>query len=233
MTNLWLKTFIDFWLPPTCLLCGNPGFNRLDLCEICYRHLPRNNQFCLQCGQIMAVDLATSAHCGQCISSSPAFDETFAPFIYQDEIKYLITSLKFGADYKNARLLGQLLAQHLPTHVEKPELILPVPLHKSRYRERGFNQSIEIARTISKTMQIPIDLNSCQRQRNTTQQSALAAKQRKKNMKNAFVLKKPISAQHVVILDDVMTTGSTVNELAKVLKKAGVKRVDVWVCARA
>ena len=181
----------------------------------------------------MAMDLVASTHCGQCISSSPAFDATFAPFIYQDEIKHLITSLKFGADYKNARLLGQLLTQHLQAQAEKPELILPVPLHKSRYRERGFNQSIEIARTVSKAMRIPIDLNSCLRQRNTTQQTALAAKQRKKNLKNAFVLKKPISAQHVAILDDVMTTGSTVNELAKVLKKAGIKRVDVWVCARA
>jgi len=148
-------------------------------------------------------------------------------------MRHLITTLKFRADYKNARLLGLLLAEHLQKTAEKPDCILPVPLHKSRYRERGFNQSIEIARTVAKELQIPLDLNSCRRHRDTPHQTALSGKQRRKNMKNAFSIIKPINAQHIAILDDVMTTGSTVHELAAVLKKAGVSRVDVWVCARA
>ena len=106
-------------------------------------------------------------------------------------------------------------------------------MHKQRYKERGFNQSTEIAKTISKRLNIPIDTESCIRQRNTLHQIDLPAKQRHQNIKNAFAVKKNIAVDHVALLDDVMTTGSTVNELAKVLKKAGIMRVDIWVCARA
>jgi ComF family protein len=106
-------------------------------------------------------------------------------------------------------------------------------LHKARYRERGFNQSIEIARTVGKELHIPVDVHSCIRHRDTPHQTQLTAKQRRSNMKNAFSIIKPITARHIAIVDDVMTTGSTVHELATVLKKAGAVQVDVWVCARA
>ncbi len=148
-------------------------------------------------------------------------------------MRHLITSLKFGAHYKNARLLGLLLADHLKQTAQSPDLILPIPLHKARYRQRGFNQAIEIAKTVSKELQIPLDLSSCLRHRDTPHQTALTAKQRRKNMKNAFLIVNPVLAQHIAILDDVMTTGSTAHELASLLKKEGVGRVDVWVCARA
>jgi ComF family protein len=148
-------------------------------------------------------------------------------------MRHLITALKFGAHYKNARLLGMLLAEHLKKTVQIPDLILPVPLNKVRYRQRGFNQAIEIAKTVSRELHIPLDLSSCLRHRDTPHQTALTAKQRRKNMKNAFTIIKPVHAQHIAILDDVMTTGSTAHELAHLLKKAGVSRVDVWVCARA
>lgn len=171
--------------------------------------------------------------CGRCLRLRPAFDETLAPFVHQGAIRYLISSLKFNADFKNARLLGMLLAKHLPITAKKPDCILPVPLHKARYRQRGFNQAIEIARTVSRELQIPLDLASCHRHRDTLHQTALSAKKRRKNLKNAFSIIQPVYAQHVAILDDVMTTGSTVHELAALLKKAGVSKVDVWVCARA
>lgn len=153
--------------------------------------------------------------------------------MHQGAIRYLIGNLKFSADYKNARLLGLLLADHLKQTAERPDLILPVPLHTARYRERGFNQSIEIARTVAQTLQTPLNLSCCKRHRDTPHQTQLAAKNRRKNLKNAFSVVKPIQVRHIAILDDVMTTGSTAHELAKVLKKAGASRVDVWVCARA
>ncbi|MDO9104297.1 MAG: ComF family protein [Methylovulum sp.] len=229
----WLNIIQDYLLPPTCVLCGNVGHDRRDLCLPCYRHLPRNTPCCYQCAERLETPCAIPVRCGRCLSQRPAFDDTYAPFIYQGAIQHWITALKFGADYKHARLLGQLLAEHLQQTAERPGLILPVPLNPSRYRGRGFNQSIEIARTVAQILQLPMDLNSCRRQRDTPHQSALAAKQRRKNLKHAFTLVKPISARHVAILDDVMTTGATVHELAAVLKKAGVNRVDVWVCARA
>ena len=254
MVYNWINIIQDYLLPPTCILCGNPGHNSRDICHLCYTQLPRNNLCCYRCAEILEPPATAPVLCGRCLSSHPAFDETVAPFIHQGAIRYLIGNLKFGANYKNARLLGLLLADHLTNlsgtdlHLpegcragkpdmkqtaERPDLILPVPLHKTRYRRRGFNQAIEIARTVAEEMQIPLDLTSCRRHRDTPHQTQLPAKKRRKNLKNAFSLIKPIHARHIAILDDVMTTGSTAHELAYVLKKSGASRVDVWVCARA
>ncbi len=229
----WITIIQNAVFRPTCILCGNPGFNMLDLCESCHRHLPKNLHCCYRCAEIFPAPAAVPTLCGRCISETPAFDETYAPFIHQDDIRYLITGLKFGAQFKNARLLGGLLAEFVQQSAETPDLILPVPLHIARYRERGFNQSLEIARTVSKLMAIPLDYASCIRHKDTAHQTGLNAKSRQKNLNRAFSCIKPINVHHVAILDDVMTTGSTANALAGVLKKAGVNRVDVWVCARA
>jgi ComF family protein len=153
--------------------------------------------------------------------------------MFQDAMRYLIHGLKFQHRYQNARLLGALLADSLQTCGPLPELIIPIPLHPARYRERGFNQAIEIGRTLAKQLQLPLELSACRRRRDTPHQTGLTAKQRRKNLRNAFTLHKPLSASHVAILDDVMTSGTTANELAKALRKAGVSRIDVWVCARA
>ena len=228
-----VKVLQNYLLPPTCILCGNPGFNSRDICYSCYTHLPRNNLCCYQCAEILETGAVPPRLCGRCLSQSPAFDQTFAPFIHQGAIRHLISNLKFSANYKNARLLGLLLAEYLEQNAQRPDLILPIPLHKARYRDRSFNQAIEIARTVSKELKIPLDLSSCKRHIDTPHQTQLSAKQRRKNIKNAFSLIKPIHAEHVAILDDVMTTGSTAHELAALLKKSGVTQVDVWVCARA
>jgi ComF family protein len=233
MVYNWINIIQDCLLPPTCILCGNPGYNSRDICQSCYLHLPRNNLCCYRCAEILEKPITAPVLCGRCLSRRPAFDETYAPFIHQGAIKHLIGNLKFGATYKNARLLGMLLADHLKQTAEQPDLIVPVPLHLSRYRQRGFNQAIEIGRTVAKELKIPLDLTSCKRHRDTPHQTQLSAKKRRKNLKNAFSVIKPIHARHIAILDDVMTTGSTAHELAYVLKKAGVSRVDVWVCARA
>ncbi len=256
MVYNWINIIQDYLLPPTCILCGNPGHDSRDICHSCYTQLPRNNRCCYRCAEILEIPISAPVLscrtlpaqppltaspakplppilCGRCLSRQPAFDETYAPFIHQAAIRHLIGALKFGADYKNARLLGTLLAEHLKQTAERPDLIIPVPLHKARYRQRGFNQAIEIARTVAKELQIPLDLASCRRHRDTPHQTQLPAKKRRKNLKNAFSVIKPIHARHIAILDDVMTTGSTAHELAYILKKAGVSRVDVWVCARA
>ncbi len=229
----WLAIIQDTLFPPTCILCGNNGFNRLDICESCYHRLPRNNLCCYRCAETFASPIAVPVLCGRCLSETPAFDETHAPFIHQDEIRYLITGLKFGAQFKNARLLGRLLADYLDKTAEKPDCIIPIPLHKARYHERGFNQALEIARTVSLSLKIPIDYASCVRHKDTPHQTGLSAKKRRQNLRRAFSIQKPIHGRHVAILDDVMTTGSTANALATELKKAGASRVDVWVCARA
>ena len=229
----WLDIIQNHLLPATCILCGNPGFGALDICTSCYQHLPRNNVCCYRCAESFTTPITVPTLCGRCLSESPSFDETYAPFIHQEEIRHLITGLKFGAHFKNARLLGSLLAEHLQKTAEKPDCIVPVPLHNARYHQRGFNQALEIARTVSKTLQIPIDVSSCIRHKDTPHQTGLSAKKRRQNLRRAFSVRTPINVHHVAVLDDVMTTGSTAHALATALKRAGVSRVDVWVCARA
>ncbi len=232
-TYHWLSSIQDCLLPPTCLLCGHEGDNRRDICQPCYGLLPWHTTGCVRCGAALEADLGTDCLCGLCLSAPPAFATTQAPFIYQGAVRHLITSLKFNATYPNARLLGQLLAEHVSHTVALPELIIPVPLNLARYRQRGFNQAIEIAKTVAQELNLPLDLACCRRPQDTAPQTSLSARQRQQNMKGAFAVVKPLRAHHVAILDDVMTTGSTVHALALALKKAGVERVDVWVCARA
>ncbi len=233
LVNNWLNIIQNRMLPPTCILCGNIGFNGLDICITCHRRLPKNTNCCSRCAEILPATASLPSLCGQCLSHSPSFDVVHAPFIYQEEIQFLIAGLKFGKHYKNARLLGLLLSQNLEKIQGKPECIIPVPLHSSRYRERGFNQAAEIAGVVSKNLNIPLAVDYCIRHKNTPQQTKLPAKVRRKNVSQAFSVKKNISAKHVTILDDVMTTGSTARSLATALKRAGVEWVDVWVCARA
>ena len=233
MVNNWLNSIQDTIFPPTCIFCGNQGFNSQDICPACFDELPKNTTCCYRCATPFQTSFDLPQLCGKCLKTPPAFDKTTAPFHYQHTIRYLITQLKFNHQYKNARLLGYLLAQHLQTTDKMPELIIPIPLHQQRFQQRSFNQSLEIAQTVSKHLHIPINHNSCLRHKNTSQQMTLTAKQRQKNIKNAFKIIKPINAQYIAILDDVMTTGSTVNEFAKTLKKSGIKQVDIWVCSRA
>jgi ComF family protein len=231
--NNWLNVIQKKLLPPRCIFCGQQGFADMDICSDCFADLPRNTHCCYRCGENFATAILSPQLCGRCLKNSPHFDDTHAPYLYQDTIRYLITQLKFGQQYKNARLLGNLLAEHLSKTAEKPECIIPMPLHRNRYRQRGFNQSIEIAGHIAKQLQIPIDFYSCIRNRDTTQQSNLPAKQRLKNIRHAFTLTKPLNLKHVAIVDDVLTTGATASALALAIKQSGVSRVDVWVCARA
>jgi ComF family protein len=232
MVNNWLDIIQQVLFPPTCILCGNSGQAGRDLCLPCQDRLPVNACCCPRCANVMAAADADRL-CGRCVSHPPAFDKVHAPFLYRDGMRYLITGLKFGARHPHARLLGQLLLEYVRRQPELPECIMPVPLHKMRYCERGFNQAIEIGRLVSSGTGIPLDLTSCRRRRDTPHQAGLTSKQRQRNIRNAFELIRPMPYRYVAILDDVMTTGSTAREMASLLKRQGIERVDVWVCARA
>ena len=146
----------------------------------------------------------------------------------------MIKRFKFNGDLHLARLLGGLLADAIQSDDQPlPELILPVPLHHRRLRERGFNQALELARPIAERLGLPLNWRYARRNRATDPQSELPAKLRSHNIKGAFTVAPGLAASHVAIVDDVMTTGHTVNELAMMLRRSGVKSVSVWVCARA
>lgn len=156
-----------------------------------------------------------------------------ACFTYEEPVRHLIRGLKFHRRYAYGRLLGALLAEKLTPRLEDlPQRIIPVPLHRGRYRERGFNHAAEIAREVSRRTGIPVDTGTAYRIRVTRPQVGLSAEQRTHNVRGAFELTAPCAVRHVAILDDVVTTGATVNELARTLKQGGAERVEVWTCAR-
>jgi ComF family protein len=232
--NNWMNIIQYSLLPANCIFCNKHAESFLDLCNICQKGLLPLNIQCSHCAQPLEIHSSKKQICGRCQNKPPAFDKVYAPYIHQGEIRYLINQLKFEKAYKNSRLLGLLLSQFLlTTQAVRPDIIVPVPLHIERYRQRGYNQTLEITKVISKDLAIPIEYKNCLRTQNTPHQISLNLKQRQHNIKGAFTIKQPLTVQHVAILDDVMTTGATVNELAKTLKAAGAKRVDIWVCARA
>lgn len=219
-----------------CLLCSVKTDHRYALCALCCSDMPHLNATCTRCAEIIPSTLSTPV-CGKCSQQPPPFTVTLAPFDYLSPIDYLITQLKFSGNLAAARVLAHLLLTHLQHHYTHqppwPQVIVPIPLHRQRIYSRGFNQAVEIAKPIAKTIQKPIDIIHCHRSKNTAAQSSLPAKQRENNVQNAFTISQPFPYQHVAILDDVITTGHTITTFAKQLKKAGAQRIDVWAIARA
>lgn len=230
-----LRPLLAWLLPYTCVLCGARGYEELDLCNDCGKELPWLEHACSQCARPFPIYQTDTPSCGACLKDPPPYDNTIATFIYQKPVSYLIGGLKFHSQLVYARLLSQLLLHRLNQYYQpnnRPQMIIPMPLHKTRLRERGFNQAVELARPIAKAWNIPISLQDCQRIRATPAQIELPAEQRRKNVKNAFHIQKKFYFEHVAIVDDVITTGSTVQELSLQLRRQGVKKIDVWSCAR-
>jgi len=195
-----------------CLLCHESTQKKLALCNDCEKTLPFTEKI-----------------------QNPDFNKTIILFDYLFPVDKLITRLKFQHHLINASLFGQLLSNKISQlyhNQDMPSLLIPVPLHIKRLRERGFNQALEIAKPISKQLKIPIDKKSCYRIRHTAAQSGLSQQDRLKNLKNAFDMKKPLTTKHIALIDDVMTTGQTLKELANLLRKNGVETIDVWCCAK-
>ncbi|MFM8332482.1 MAG: ComF family protein [Candidatus Methylumidiphilus sp.] len=230
--NNWPGIIQDWLFPPTCLLCGDAGTPGRDLCPACAAALPFNQPACPRCAR--PLPFATNLPCGACQRRPPPFERSFALLRHEEPARHLILALKFHARHPCARLLGDLLGDALAGLADPPGLIIPMPLHPSRYRERGYNQSLEIARTVGRRLSIPLDTRSCRRVLATPPQTQLgSAEERRRNVRKAFAVVHQPAAGHVAILDDVVTTGATVTALATVLRRAGVGRVDVWACARA
>jgi len=227
--NDWLETIQNLLYPPSCLLCGAAGQDRLDLCRACHQALPWIDKGCPLCG--LPVPLA-NALCGRCLEHPPPFFRTRAPLHYAPPVAGLIAALKFGGRLACARLLGELLARQW-MHLPRPDCLLPVPLHPDRQHRRGFNQALEIARPLSRRLEIPLQPRFCRRVRATVPQRQLDAGQRRGNLRGAFEASEKVEGHHIALIDDVMTTGATVREIASTLLKAGAAKVEVWVVARA
>jgi ComF family protein len=157
--------------------------------------------------------------------------------LYQPPVTRLIRQLKFSHQLLYARILGELLAEKIRSEWYQkkslPTVIIPIPLHPKRLQTRGFNQALEIARPIAKQLRIPIQTRGISRIKPTLAQATLSQDQRRNNISQAFALSHSVKHQNVAVVDDVVTTGSTLQEFCRLLKKNGAARIDVWCCARA
>lgn len=226
----WLNIVLRKIYPPRCSLCSSHAEGQQDLCAPCHQELPHNLSPCRQCGLPLE---GNEAHlCGRCLKKSPPFDRSIIPFLYRQPLDKLILALKFHQGLAHARLLGELLAEAVVASDSRPQLIIPVPLHPRRLRERGYNQALEIARPVARQLAIPLSLNSVRRVRHTESQTRLDYKARHQNLRGAFLVRREIP-EHVAIVDDVVTSGSTATALAECLKKSGAQQIDIWAVARS
>ncbi|KRF02176.1 competence protein ComF [Frateuria sp. Soil773] len=217
-------------LPLRCLLCQAPGADGTDLCAACAAELPRNPRCCARCALPLP---APAALCGQCQRRPPPWDAAWAPFRYGWPLDRLEARYKFGRDLAAGRALAEAWRRE-PRPLALPSLIVPVPLHPRRLRERGFNQALELGRPLARSLAVPLRHDLLRRRRATAAQTELDAAGRRRNVRGAFEADADVRwPAHVAILDDVMTTGATLSECARVLKGAGVARVDAWALARA
>jgi len=216
-------------LPPRCLVCGERGASGRDLCTDCVAELPWNRACCRRCGLPMV--MATDA-CGDCLSSPPPFQQTFAPLRYGFPVDRLLLRFKFHGELACGRELAGLM-QQAGAGLERPQALIPVPLHTARLRQRGYDQALELAKALGCSFNLPVLDRALHRHRATGAQSELGAETRRRNVRGAFASAAIWLPAHVALVDDVMTTGSTVAEAARVLLRAGAKRVDVWAVARA
>ena len=232
--NNWLKNnqllnihiFTRTLLKQNCLLCASPGANQIGLCGACLADLPRHPATsCPQCG------LASDGNvCGSCISSPPDFDVTTAVFLYSFPVDTMMQRYKYGSMLNISQTFGQLLSEKAA--LVNVDLIIPMPMHPARLKERGFNQALEIAKVLAKNHADKLDYKTAIRQKLTPPQASLPLKERVKNIKGAFKVNGDLSGKRIALVDDVMTTGASLNELAKTLKKTGAAHVECWVIAR-
>lgn len=230
--NSWWHKALNILLPPRCVLCGLPS-GAICICEPCKTDLPWAGPQCRQCG--LPLPAAQDQICGQCIQNPPCFSRTVSPLQYRFPADHLVRALKFHRQLAEGRVLSHLMCEHVIVEgVTLPDALIPVPLHRIRMIQRGFNQASELGSYASRVLGIPQLTAGLRRKRYTKAQSGLSRKQRRSNVRGAFYWhgrNKP--GRHVALIDDVMTTGTTVSECARVLKKAGAQRVDVWVTTRA
>ena len=220
--------FVQGHFAQNCLLCGGASGARL-LCHPCFATLPRleTTRACPVCAapDILGV-------CGQCLQQPPHFSHSVAALHYTFPVDQLIQAYKYHQQLALAPLFAQCLCDAVQSQ-PRPDLLLPMPLHPLRLRERGFNQTLEITRIVSKTLSLPFDTHMAKRVVNTAAQAALDGESRRKNMRGAFACSEQVAGRHIAVLDDVMTSGATLNALCETLQKAGAAKLSVWVVARA
>lgn len=229
-----LRRFDDTIMPLRCVFCGiRTGELGEQLCRGCRDDLPWIGAACSKCAAPQHVELPAGVHCARCQARPPPFEVTLAPLRYEFPVDAGLKALKFGRRLPYAVAFAGVLADYAqPRLPADADGLLPVPLHPWRLARRGFNQAHELCRPLTERLRLPL-VNVARRCRATPYQSGLTASERRKNLRDAFVARGTSPYCHLVIVDDVVTTGETARQLANVLLEAGVERVSVLAVARA
>lgn len=228
MVDGWMPWLVQALLPARCRSCGCVLDDGM-LCAACTTSLPWNDSACVHCARPLPV----TSRCSQCLERSPAFAAAWTAFRLDTPVQQSIHALKYRADFAQARLLGELMAHRLALRAAPmPQRLLPVPLHPLRLARRGYNQALEIARVLGARLDIAVDVRAAERRRATEDQIGQSATARRRNMRGAFAVRADLSGLHVALVDDVMTTGATLDALARACRAAGAARIEAWAAAR-
>jgi ComF family protein len=226
MVNIW--PIIDQAFGSCCPICRAPGDG---ICAGCDAVLPRNRHPCRRCALPLPASAARGSECPACQRRPPAFDRALAPLLYQAPVDDLVSRFKYHHQLDLGRLLAAALAEALQAHPFRPDLLLPVPMSADSLAARGFNQAAELAAQLSRRLAIPWAANRLRRDGSGRHQRGLDRRARLRNLRGAFSTRGRLPAQ-VAIIDDVLTTGATVEEVSRTLRRAGVERIEVWTVAR-
>lgn len=213
-----------------CVLCQTSTKNPTMLCSFCNSLLQIIPYSCARC----SLPLPTEQFhlCGNCIRHPPSYDKIYTHYIFVEPLRSLIHQYKYHHALHLRRLLMHWLLEAWSPEMRTADCIIPVPMHPSRLKQRGFNQSTELAKRLAKTLNLPFEQSLCRKIKPTVPQVGLNAQQRQHNLRNSFQTQ-ATTYQHILVIDDLVTTGITADLIASSLKEQGVKRVDIWCCARA
>ena len=216
-------------LPSVCALCSHYHKNSLILCPFCIKLLVKIKHGCLICRKPL-LDVHESV-CIDCLKMKPLFDDVICDYVFAEPLRTLIHQFKYEGAFYLSALFTQLMIHSLNKNKEQLGCLVPVPLHATRLKERGFNQAAVLTKQLAQSLNIPYDLNLCKKIMRTPEQASLTKRQRQGNLKNAFIVKKN-NYSIITVVDDLLTTGETANELARIIKINTQCHVNIWCIAR-
>lgn len=229
-----LKGIQTLLFPDSCLLCGARAPVADPFCDGCRHALPRLDAACARCAAALPASPSPEGVCGACQQRAPAFDRVVAAYRYAPPLDRLIQGGKYNGRLDWLEVLARELAVRVESATDgRVDAVVPVPLHRLRLRERGYNQSLELARPVSKRLRLPVITGGVRRARPTVPQTGLSRTLREKNVRRAFEITRGFDGRRIAIVDDVMTSGATIEALARALRRAGATHVEAWVLARA
>jgi ComF family protein len=216
-------------LPSVCELCRQYHNQPVAICELCQGLFQRIGPCCRYC----ALPLPDEDYlvCGYCCKKQPFIDKTMTAYLFEEPLRTLLHRFKYKDALYLQSFLVSLMLKALPPSGLQTDCLVPVPLHPRRMRERGYNQAAELCKRLAKQFKVPYELNLCKKRIHTPSQAGLSGQQRRENLRHVFEIKSS-GYQHITLVDDLLTTGSTANELARAFKVEGVKQVELWCCAR-